>query len=104
MITFELKRAWVDFSFKTNAQGLILSNFESWGTETANYANFVRFSFVFTHFASETYKTQSLRYFQYFDAFLSVFWMFCSSDLTKNDECLSTHQAWYLFMKLFDYS
>jgi hypothetical protein len=63
----------VDFSFKTNAQGLNLTSFESWGTETANCANFVRFSSVFNHFASKTYKTQSLGYFQYFDAFLSVF-------------------------------
>ena len=49
---------WVDFSFKTNVQGLVLSIFKSWGTETANYANFVRFSSGFKHFASETYKAQ----------------------------------------------
>ena len=54
-------------------QGLFLPNFETWGTETANYANFVSFSTVFIHFASKTYKTQSLGYFQYFDAFFSVF-------------------------------
>ena len=41
-------------------QGLFLPIFESWGTETANYANFARFSFVFEHFAFETHKTRSL--------------------------------------------
>ena len=41
-----------------NDQGLVLSFYESLGTETANFANFVRFSFVFTRFASKTYKTQ----------------------------------------------
>jgi hypothetical protein len=41
-----------------NIQGLVLSFYESWGTETANFANFIRFSSVFAHFASKTYKTQ----------------------------------------------
>ena len=76
-------KTWVDFCFKINAQGLILSSFESWGTETANYANFVRFSSVFNYFASETYKTRSLGYFLYFYAFLGVFKRFCSSDWPK---------------------
>jgi hypothetical protein len=59
MTTCEFQKTFVDFSSKINAQGLILSSFKSWGTEIANYANFVRFSSVFNHFASETYKTQS---------------------------------------------
>jgi hypothetical protein len=58
MITYDFKRTFGDFSFQISAQGLFLPNFESWGTETANFANFVRFSFVFDHFASKTYKTQ----------------------------------------------
>jgi hypothetical protein len=41
-----------------NDQGLVLTFYESWETETANFANFVRFSSVFTLFASKTYKTQ----------------------------------------------
>ena len=41
-----------------NDQGLDLTFYKSWGTETANFANFVRFSYVFTLFASKTYKTQ----------------------------------------------
>jgi hypothetical protein len=41
-----------------NVQGLVLIFYESWGTETANFENFVRFSSVFTHFASKAYKTQ----------------------------------------------
>ena len=57
-ITFYFKRTWVDFSCKIIAQGLVLLIFESRGTETANFANFVRFSFVFARFASKTYKTQ----------------------------------------------
>ena len=73
MTTYDFKRTFGDFSFKISAQGLFLPIFKCWGTETANYANFVRVSTVFTHFASKTYKTQSLGYFQYFDAFLSVF-------------------------------
>jgi hypothetical protein len=69
---FDYPRIKVDFLFILNLQGLVLPIYESWGTETANYANFDRFSTVFTHFASKTYKTQSLEYFQYFDAFLSI--------------------------------
>ena len=53
-------------------QGLDLTTFKSWGTETANYANFVCFSTVFKHFASETYKTQ------FWDNFsiMMHFWVF----------------------------
>jgi hypothetical protein len=58
MTTYDFKRTFGDFSFKICAQGLFLPNFESWGTETADFANFVHFSSVFTHFASKTYKTQ----------------------------------------------
>ena len=58
MTIYDFKRTFGDFSFKISAQGLFLLIFESWGTETANYANFIRFSSVFTHFASKTYKTQ----------------------------------------------
>ena len=58
MITFHFKRAFDEFSYKTNAQGPVLSILDSWGTETAIYANFVHFSLVFKHFASETNKTQ----------------------------------------------
>ena len=58
MTTYDFKRTFGDFTFKISAQGLFLTIFESWGTETAKFANFVRFSFVFTHFASKTYKTQ----------------------------------------------
>jgi hypothetical protein len=47
----------VTFSSFWNNQGLDLTTFESWGTETANIANFVRFSFVFAYFAFETCKT-----------------------------------------------
>ena len=43
-----------------NYQGLILTFYESWGTETANSANFAHFSFVFEHFAFKTHKTRSL--------------------------------------------
>ena len=57
LIIFDFYLPWVDFSFVLNFQGLVLPNFETWGTETANCANFVRFSFVFKHFASKTYKT-----------------------------------------------
>ena len=73
MITFYFKMTWVDFSYKINAQGLKLTIFETWGTETAKIANFVRFSHIFKRFASKTYKTQSWNIFTYFDAFLSVF-------------------------------
>ena len=76
LITYYFKRTWVDFSYKINAQGLVLSKLDSWGTETANYANFVRFSSVFAHFASKTYKTQSWNIFTYFDALLSLFLCF----------------------------
>ena len=41
------------FFFILNFQGLVLPNFETWGTETANCANFVSFSFVFKNFASK---------------------------------------------------
>ena len=54
---FDFLKPWVDFSFVLKLQGLVLPNFETWGTETANCANFVRFSFVFKNFASKTYKT-----------------------------------------------
>ena len=64
---------WVDFSCKINAQGLVLSKLDSWGTETAKYANFLHFSHVFKRFASETHKTHSWNIFTYFDALLSVF-------------------------------
>lgn len=53
-----LKGPLVIFSFQINAQGLFLPIFESWGTETASFANFVRFSSVFAHFAFITYKTR----------------------------------------------
>ena len=59
MFICDSKRTFGEFSSKINSQGLDLTSFESWETETANYANFVRFSSVFKHFASETYKTQS---------------------------------------------
>ena len=59
MITFHFKRTFDEFSYKTNAQGLVLSILDSWGTETANIANFVRFSSVFDYFAFETCKTLS---------------------------------------------
>jgi hypothetical protein len=72
-----------------------LTNFESWGTETVKYANFVRFSFVFNHFAFKTYKTRSLGYFHYFDAFLSVFLVFWQLKYGKNDEYLHTHHLHY---------
>ena len=78
MITCDFRKTFGDFSYKANAQGLVLPIFESWGTETANYAKFVHFSFVFNHFASKTYKTRSLGYFQYFDVFPSVFTCFGS--------------------------
>ena len=58
MTTYDFKMTFGDFSFKISAQGLFLPIFKSWGTETANYANFVLFSLVFTQFAFKTYKTQ----------------------------------------------
>ena len=73
MLTFYFKRTWVDFSYKINAQGLVLSKLDSWGTKTANYANFGHFSHVFKRFASKTHKTQSWNIFTYFDTYLSVF-------------------------------
>ena len=60
MITDDSKRTFGDFYYKTNAQGLVLSKLDSWGTEIAKYANFSHFSHVFKRFASETHKTQSL--------------------------------------------
>jgi hypothetical protein len=77
-VIFDFQEAWIDLSFKINAYGLNVISFETWGTETANFANFDRFSFVFTHFAFKTYKTQSLGYFQYFDAFFIVFKCFAA--------------------------
>ena len=59
LITYYFKRTWVDFSHKTNAKGLVLPKFESWGTETAKYVNFISFPFIFTLFTSETHKTKS---------------------------------------------
>jgi hypothetical protein len=64
-------------------EGLFLTIFESLGTETANYAYFARFLDVFNLFAPETYKNTIQGYFLYFEAFLSVFKCFCSSDGTK---------------------
>ena len=54
---FDFPWTKVDFLFILNLQGLVLPIYETWGTETANYANFVRFSSVFAYFAFETYKT-----------------------------------------------
>ena len=59
MINYYFKSTWVDFSYKINAQGLVLSKLDSWGTETAKYANFLHLSHVFKRFASKTHKTQS---------------------------------------------
>ena len=59
MILCDFKRTFGEFSHKTNAKGLVLPKFESWGTETANYVNFISFPFIFTLFTSETHKTKS---------------------------------------------
>ena len=59
MTTYDFKRTFGDFYFKISAQGLFLPIFESWGTKTANYANFMCFSSVFGIFAFETCKTLS---------------------------------------------
>ena len=69
---FDFSLPWVDFSFILKPQGLVLSIFETWGTETATYANFVCFSFVFKHFASKTHKTQFWNIF----SILMHYWMF----------------------------
>ena len=53
-----LKGPLVTFLMRLCAQGLFLTILETWGTETASYANFAHFSSDFEHFASETYKMQ----------------------------------------------
>ena len=69
-----------------------MTSFESWGTETANYANFVRFSSVFNHFAPEIHKTQSRDIFcilMHFLVFLNIlqfrfdqkWWVFIHSSI-----------------------
>ena len=58
LTTYDFKRTFCDFSFEISAQGLFLTTFETWGTETANYANLAHFSSDFKHFAYETYKMQ----------------------------------------------
>ena len=76
MILVISKMSFGDFSYKTTTQGLVLSICESWGTKTANNANFVCFSLVFKHFASGTYKTQPWDIFSilmHFLVFLFVF-------------------------------
>jgi hypothetical protein len=101
VIICDSKRTFGDFSSKINAHGLDLTSFESWGTETANYANFVHFSSVFKHFASETYKTQSWDIFSilmHIWVFLNVlvvqmrqkWWVFTHSSI-DDDESQETH-------------
>ena len=57
MRTCESPRTFMIFEQVLIYQGLVLQIYETWGTETAKYANVVRFSFVFTYFVFETYKT-----------------------------------------------
>ena len=52
-----LKGPLVTLLLKLCAQVLFLTTFETWGTETANYANLIRFSPDFDIFAFKTYKT-----------------------------------------------
>ena len=53
---FDTPRTKVDFSFILNLQGLNLPICETPGTESDNYANFVRFSLIFNLFVPESYK------------------------------------------------
>ena len=57
LTTYESQGPFMTFVQDLIHQGLVLQIYETWGTETANYANFVRFSSVFDYFAFETYKT-----------------------------------------------
>ena len=57
LTTYESQGPKMIFEQVLSDQGLVLPIYETWGTETANYANFVRFSSVFACFAFETYKT-----------------------------------------------
>ena len=57
LTTYEFQGPFMIFLQVLSDQGLVLPIYETWGTETANYANFVCFSFVFAYFVFETYKT-----------------------------------------------
>ena len=72
MTTFDFQRTYVDFSSKTHAQGPILPNSESWGTDSANSAQFAPFSPVFKPFVPETYKNTIQGYLQYYLVYLGV--------------------------------